>query len=191
MMLRYFAIIFFACLVVTSATADETNFSALTYSHWAKFCLKETCFTSTDGRANPGCVAIVSAALIERDGGARKTLRVTVPIRVSSERGVNIIIGQDLPIERTYTGCSRDACMVDYDAGPELVDQLKRARTLVIEPRDKASSLISFSVPLANFTEAYDGPAREPKAFELTQKEIQAELESRRRDEADRKTRCQ
>jgi invasion protein IalB len=188
---RCFVTIVLACLIITSATAVETNALALTYSPWAKSCVRETCFIGTDGRTNPICVPIVSAALIERNAGAIKTLRVILPARMSLERGVRITIGSGQPIERSYTGCFANGCRADYEAGPELVEQLKQARTLVIEARDKANSLISFAVPLADFTDVYDGPAQATKVVELSTQEMQGELESRRRDEEERTAQCQ
>jgi invasion protein IalB len=170
---------------------DETNTPSLTYTPWAKSCARETCFIGTDGRTNPICVPIVSAALIEPNAGARKTLRVILPAQVNLERGVRITIGSGQPVARSYTGCFANGCRADYDAGAELVEQLKQGRTLVIEARDKANPPISFAVPLSDFTDAYDGPAQEAKVVELSPQEMQAELESRRRDEEDRKARCQ
>jgi invasion protein IalB len=61
-----------------------------------------------------------SAALIERNGDSKKTLRVTLPNRVNLEHGVRIIIDQGQPIERPYVNCFANGCMADYDAGAEL-----------------------------------------------------------------------
>ena len=84
----------------------------------------------------------------------------------SSERGVRIIIDQGQAIERPYVNCSANGCMADYDAGAELVDQLKQGQMLVLEAIDRANSPISLTVPLVDFANAYDGPSQEPKVFE-------------------------
>jgi len=62
MILRWFAIIGFACLVVTPVTAERANLLAPTYTPWTKFCLGDTCFIGKDGRSNPDCASVASAA---------------------------------------------------------------------------------------------------------------------------------
>ena len=194
MVLRCFATMAFACLVATPTIAAESNFPALTYSPWFKLCLNNTCFIGRDGRSNPDCGPVVSAALIERNGDPKKTLRVSLPTRVSLERGVRIIIDQGEAIERPYTNCFASGCMADYEAGAELIDQLKQGRTLALEAVDKANSPISLTVPLDDFAAAYDGPTQEPKLIEKvlsSAEEMQADLERERRAEEERKARCE
>jgi invasion protein IalB len=172
-----------AGLAATSATAEEAIVRALTYSPWTKYCFKDICAIGRDGRSDPDCEAVVSAALIERNGDSKKTLRVTLPTWVSLERRVGITIDQGQPIERPFMGCFANSCMAEYEAGVELVDQLKQGRTLTLEAADKANSPINLTVPLTDFANAYDGPSQETKVFEKSAKELQAELE-------DRKARC-
>jgi invasion protein IalB len=194
MVLRCFATMAFACLVATPVIAEEANLPALTYSPWTKFCLNNTCFIGRDGRSNADCGPVVAAVFIERNGDTKKTLRVALPTRVSLERGVRIIIDQGQAIERPYVGCFANGCMADYDAGAELVDQLKQGRMLVLKAIDKANSPISLTVPLVDFANAYDGPSQEPKVFEevlSSAKEMQARLERERRAEEERKARCE
>jgi invasion protein IalB len=201
MLLRWFGTIAFACLVATPVTAQEANVPALIYSPWTKFCLGGTCFIGRDGRlkiisadggSNIDCGPAVSAALIERNGDTKKTLRVTLPTRVSLERGVRIIIDQGRAIERPYVNCFANGCMADYDAGAELVDRLKQGRLLVLEAIDKANSPISLTVPLVGFDSAYDGPPQESKVIEevLSTEELQARLDREKRAEEERRARC-
>jgi Invasion associated locus B (IalB) protein len=123
----------------------------------------------------------------------KKTLRVTLPTRVSLERGVRIIIDQGQAIERPYVNCFASGCMADYDAGAELVDQLKQGRMLVLEAIDKANSPISLTVPLVDFANAYDGPSHETKVFEevVSAEEMQASSDREKRAEEERKTLCE
>jgi invasion protein IalB len=194
MVLRCFATIAFACVVATPVIAEKSSLPALTYSPWIKFCLDNTCFIGRDGRSNPDCGPVVAAVLIERNGDTKKTLRVSLPTWVSRERGVRIIIDPDQAIERPYVNCFASGCMADYDAGAELVDQLKQGRTLALEAIDEANSPISLTVPLIDFASAYNGPAQEPKVFEevvSSPEEMQARLEREKRAEEERKARCE
>jgi invasion protein IalB len=192
MILCRFATMAFACLVAPPVIAEGANLPALIYSPWTKFCLKDTCFIGTDGR-RADCGPVVAAVFIERNGDTKKTLRVTLPTRVSLERAVRIIIDQGQAIERPYVGCFANGCMADYDAGVELVDQLKQGRMLALEAIDKDNSPISLTVPLVGFANAYDGPSKEPKLVEevLSTTEMQARLDRQKRDEEDRKDPCE
>ncbi|WP_050423603.1 invasion associated locus B family protein [Bradyrhizobium tropiciagri] len=182
-----------AWLVAGAAAGEQAG---LTYLPWAKFCLGDACFVGRDGRLkieNIDCGPVVSATLIARTGDTRKTLRVTLPTRVKVERGVRIILDQGQAIERPYTSCFASGCIADYDAGPELVDQLKQGHTLALQVIDKANSPISLIVPLAGFADAYDGPAQETKVIEevLSKEEMQERSVRAKRAEEERKARCE
>src|SRR5579862_3253055 len=151
MFLRWFDTMALACLVATPVIAEAANLPALTYSPWTKFCLGDTCFIGRDGRLNVDCEPVVSAALVERKGDTKKTLRVILATPVSFERGVRLIIDQGPAVERPYVNCFANGCMADYDAGAELVDQVKQGRMLVVKAIDKANSPISLTIPLADF----------------------------------------
>jgi invasion protein IalB len=181
----------FACLVAPPAIAEEAGSLALTFTPWIKFCLTNTCFIGRDGRLQPDCGPVVAAVLIERNGDEKRTLRVTLPVRVNFERAVRISIDQGQAIERPYIGCFANGCMADYAAGTELVDQLKQGNRLVLEATDKANSPISFIVPLVDFAKAYDGPSKEPKEFEVTTPDLEAMLDRQKREQEDRKARCE
>ncbi|MGO8910323.1 MAG: invasion associated locus B family protein [Bradyrhizobium sp.] len=182
MMLRSFAATVLAALVVTPAAANEPNLLTLTYAPWIKTCLNETCFVWSEGHSD--CASVVSAALIERLGEPKKTLSITLPPRVNTERGVRIIIDQSEPIERPNAGCRANGCMAEYEAGAELVANLKHGRILALEAVDKANSPISLAIPLVGFADAYDSASHEPKVFETTADKLQAEID-------ERKTRCE
>lgn len=189
--LRFLVVMAFACLVAPPTIAEEAASPALTFSPWTKFCLTDTCFIGTDGRLEPNCGPLVAAVVIERNGDTKRTLRVTLPARVNLERAVRIIIDQGQAIERPYVGCFANGCMADYAAGAELVDQLKQGKMLVLEAMDKANSPIGFTVPLVDFASAYDGPSKELKQFEASVSDLQAKLDRRKREEEDRKARCE
>jgi hypothetical protein len=101
---------------------------------------------------------------------------------VNTDRGVSITIDQAQPIIRPFERSYANGCTAHYEAGAELVEQLKQGRTLIIEAVDKANSPTSLSLPLAGFAATYDGPAQNTPA------PVRAQHEP---TEADRKTRSQ
>jgi hypothetical protein len=54
-----------------------------------------------------------------------------------------------------------------------------------------ANSAISFTVPLVDFASAYDGPSKELKVFEASTSDLKAKLDRQKREEEDRKARCE
>jgi invasion protein IalB len=191
MMSRCFVTMAFACLVAPAAIAEQAGAPALTFSPRTKFCVTDTCFIGSDGRLQPDCGPVVGAVVIERNGDKKRIFCVTLPARVNLARAVRIIIDSDQAIERPYIGCFASGCMADYTAGAELVDQLKQGKKLVLEAMDKANSPISFAVPLVGFASAYDGPSKELKQFEAPMSDLKAKLDRQKREEEDRKARCE
>jgi invasion protein IalB len=191
MISRCFATMAFACLVAPPAIAEEAGLPAMTFSPWTKFCVADTCFIGSEGGLQPDCGPVVAAVVIERKGDEKRTLRVTLPARVNLERAVRIIIDQGQAIERPYIGCFASGCTADYEAGAELVDQLKQGKMFVLETVDNANSPISFTVPLVDFVSAYDGPPKELKIFEASMPDLKAKLDRQKREAEDRKARCE
>jgi invasion protein IalB len=157
---------------------------ALTTSPWEKFCVSgdTTCFVGTDIRTE--CEVVVAAVLIEQSGEAKRTLKITLPIRVRRESGVSFAIDQAEPILRPFDNCYPNGCVASYEAGPELVDQLKHGQTLAITAVDGDNSAIRRILLLAGFAKAYVGPPTQPKVFEEHRGALQRELEARAAGEA-------
>jgi invasion protein IalB len=168
---RAFLIAGAACTLL----AGQTSAAQIAFTSWAKLCAGRTCFVfmdartkviGEDGHSMIDCGPVASAALIEQTGHEKFTLRATfLGARVKPESGTRITIGQDSVIERAFK-CFSERCIADYDAGPELVDQLKQATTLDIEVTDAGGSLSKLALPLAGFSDAYDGAPQEPKVSE-------------------------
>jgi invasion protein IalB len=184
---RFFNLIALAGLIAAPAASEEAKPLALMYSPWTKVCLPGSCFVGKDARTECGVVG--AAVLLEEIGSDKKTLRVSLPATVSVERGVRIVIDRSQPIARPYVGCWSDHCMADHEGGMELVDQLKQGQTLVLEGLDAAGSVISLSMPLAGFADAYDGPQLEPRILEERRLSLK-EMQQQKLDEAARKLRC-
>jgi invasion protein IalB len=182
-----------AVAVSTLPATEVVSAAEITFTPWTKFCTGETCFIGADARTNVvgldghsivDCGSVAAAALIEPNGGGHTALRVTFPARVSLEHRVRITIGDGAAIERPYVNCYMHGCTADYDAGPELIDQLKQAKTLSLEATDKSGSLIKVVLPLVDFANAYNGPSKTPKVFEASSEKM---AEFKKQAEEDRK----
>jgi invasion protein IalB len=142
-------------------------------SPWTRYCAKgpteqsseigtkEVCFTASDGHLTSG-EKLVIALLIEPKGGDTKLLRVTLPLGVALVPGARIVIDEKEAMTAPYVVClSQNGCMADYKADGDLIEKLKKGRTLAIQAIAKGKP-ISFTLPLAGFAKAYDGPPSDP-----------------------------
>jgi invasion protein IalB len=142
-------------------------------SPWTRYCVKnltdqsseirtkEVCFTASDGHLTSG-QKLVIVLLIEPEGGGTKLLRVTLPLGVALVPGAHIVIDENAAMTAPYVVClPQNGCMADYKADGDLIEKLKKGRSLAIQAFDKGRP-ISFTLPLTGFAEAYDGPASDP-----------------------------
>lgn len=149
----------------------------VTFSPWARFCAngltersseiraKGVCFTAADGHLASG-QKLVIALLIEPEGGNTKLLRVTLPLGVALVPGARIVIDEKEAMTAPYVAClPKNGCMADYKADADLIEKLKKGRSLVIQAFDKGKP-ISFTLPLTGFAKAYEGPAGDPTGIQ-------------------------
>jgi invasion protein IalB len=158
----------------------------LIYAPWTKFCLKgqetgakQVCFTGKDGRIESG-QPVIAAVIIEPEGEPKKILRVTLPLGMQLVHGTRIIVDANPPQQSPYVICFANGCMSDYDATPELIANLKKGQTLVVQAINSNGAPLTLPLPLAGeFAKAFDGPPTDPKVFEENQKKLQEELQKR------------
>jgi invasion protein IalB len=145
----------------------------LIFSPWTRYCAKglteksseigtkEVCFTASDGHLTSG-QKLVIALLIEPEGGDTKLLRVTLPLGVALVPGARIVIDEKQAMTAPYVVClPKNGCMADYKADTDLIEKLKKGRSLAIQAVEKGRP-ISFTLPLTGFAKAYEGPASDP-----------------------------
>jgi invasion protein IalB len=162
-------------------------------SPWTKFCGKEannpqakdTCMTLREVRLETGQL-LVGAALVEPEGEAKKTLRVTVPLLMQIPVGTRLVLDQEPAIPGHYVVCTPNGCVSDHEVNAEFVGKLKKGKQLVVQAINIQGQQANFPLLLADFAKANEGPAVDPKAFEEQQKKLQEELQ-RRAEEARKK----
>jgi invasion protein IalB len=167
--------------------AGSINSPPLTYAKWIKFCLKgqdanakQVCFTGNDGRNADG-QPIVAGVLIEPDDDPKKIFRITLPAGVQVAAGTRIVIDNGSALSKPYVICFLNGCMADYEATPELITGLKQGRNLEVQATNGNGAQLKLSLPLVgrDFTKAHEGPPTDPKAYNTSQKKLQAEFQKR------------
>lgn len=172
------------------AAAQMPNF---VYSPWTKFCgpppnaqsqpgAKLVCFTGKDARTEQG-VPVIAAALIEVEGEAAKTFRITLPFGLSVSTGTRLIVDQNPPLQMPFMTCAglspNMGCIAQYEATPDLVTKLKKGQMLTIQAVNLNNQVVSFPLALADFAKANEGPATDPKVYEEQQKKMQEDLQKK------------
>ena len=162
-------------------------------SPWTRYCAKGlteqsseirtkgVCFTASDGHLTSG-QKLVIALLIEPEGDDTKLLRVTLPLGVALVPGARIIIDEKEAMTAPFIVClPKNGCMADYKADTDLIEKLKKGRSLAIQAVEKGRP-ISFTLPLTGFAQAYDGPASDPTGLNQLQEGLPNELQSHSED---------
>jgi invasion protein IalB len=162
----------------------------LIFSPWVKLCNKDAdpkakrvCVTVKDGRVESGLL-VVSVAIIEMDGEAKKLLRMSLPYGVNLQYGTRLIVDQGEPATAPFVTClppvvPPGGCIADYDATADMINQMKKGQLLTVQAIHMNSQAMSPQLDLKDFAKAFDGPATDPKVFEEQQKKLQEELQKR------------
>jgi invasion protein IalB len=162
----------------------------LIFSPWVKLCNKDAdpkakriCVTVKDGRVESGLL-VVSVAIIEMDGEAKKLLRMSLPYGVALQHGTRLIVDQGQPATSPFVTClppvvPPGGCIADYEASADMIGRMKKGQLLTIQAIHMNGQAMSPQMDLKDFAKAYDGPPTDPKVFEEQQKKLQDELQKR------------
>ena len=162
----------------------------LIFSPWVKLCNKDAdpkakriCVTVKDGRVESGLL-VVSVAIIEMDGEAKKLLRMSLPYGVALQHGTRLIVDQGQPATSPFVTClppvvPPGGCIADYEASADMIGRMKKGQILTVQAIHMNGQAMSPQLDLKDFAKAYDGPPTDPKVFEEQQKKLQDELQKR------------
>jgi invasion protein IalB len=159
----------------------QKNGQQLVYSPWTRFCKTEdghaeqVCFTGKDGRIGLGPV-MIAAVLIEPESGAKKTLRVTLPLGMQMPQGTRATVDDGQPMTAPYVICFTNGCLADYEASDELIGRLKTGKGLTVQGINSQGQPVSLILPLADFAKAHDNRPTDPTVLEERQRELQEQL---------------
>jgi invasion protein IalB len=179
------------------ATAASQAVPPLTYSKWTKLCDKNAetksrllCRTGRDGRLDNG-VPLVAAILIEIEGEPKRVLQVTVPVGVMLSRGTRIMVDDDesSAVVAPFMVCTNNGCLAQIESDANAIARMKKGKNLYIQAFSMQQSVMTLSVPLTEFAQAYDGPAADPKQVEEQNKKLIDELQKKQQPAAPAKPR--
>jgi invasion protein IalB len=176
-----------------AAAPPPAQMPPFVYTPWQKICAtppaqngqpaqKQICFTGRDARTDQG-IPIVDVRLVEMDGEATKFLRVVLPFGLMVREGTQLMVDQNQPVRMPFVTCMPVApnlgCVTQYEATPELMTQMKKGQTLVIQAISLQNQVVSYPLALADFAKANEGPPTDPKAYEEQQRKMQEDLQKK------------
>ena len=181
-----------ACMFVAAhAAAQQAEQQQNTPAQptWKKLCganpqtKTEVCAVTRQLLATTG--QVLAAATIQETEGKKKLL-IAVPPTMLLRPGMKVEIDGASEQALTYSICVPNLCFADVEINDEYVASMKRGNNLVITTANQRSQPLNFTISLAGFTKAYDGPGEDPKKLQEEKKKLQDEL-ANKAEEARRK----
>jgi invasion protein IalB len=151
------------------------------YTPWNKLCAPEsegatpTCLTLMEARAQTGQF-LAGAGIIEQQGVDKKTLRITLPLAMLNEKGVQLTFDQNQPMVGPYMTCLPAGCLADFDATPAIVEKMQKGQSLMVKALRLDGSLLAVPLPLGGFAKANTGPATDPKVIAEQQQKLRDQI---------------
>ena len=151
------------------------------YTPWNKLCAPEsqgatpTCLTLMEARAQTGQF-LAGAGIIEQQGVEKKTLRITLPLAMLDQKGVQLTFDQDQPMVGPYLTCLPAGCLADFDATPAIVEKMQKDQSLMVKALRLDGSLLAVPLPLGGFAKANAGPATDPKVIAEQQQKLRDQI---------------
>ncbi len=148
---------------------------------------KKLCMVVQETRAENG--QMLASVQIRDLEGEKPRLIIAVPVGMSLQPGIRVVLegqGQPQPQALRYEVCLPNACFAQMELQPEFLTRMKRSTNLNIQVVNMNNRAISLGMSLQGFQASYDGEPVDPKAYEESQRRLQAELQ-RRGEEAQRR----
>ncbi len=148
---------------------------------------KKLCMVVQETRAENG--QMLASVQIRDLEGEKPRLIIAVPVGMSLQPGIRVVLegqGQAQPQAMRYEVCLPNACFAQMELQPEFLTRMKRSTNLNIQVVNMNNRAISLGMSLQGFQASYDGEPVDPKAYEESQRRLQAELQ-RRGEEAQRR----
>lgn len=174
-------------------TAESLN---AVQSQWVKLCeqvpiddktpptQKRLCMIVQETRAENG--QMLASVQVRELEGEKPRLIVAVPVGMSLQPGIRIVLDQGQPQQMRYEVCLPNACFAQLEIQPDFITRMKRANNLNIQVVNMGGRAISLAMALSGFAASYDGAAVDPRQYEESQRRLAEELQ-RRGEEAQRR----
>ncbi len=155
---------------------------------WTKVCgddqqqHKQTCYTTRDFGLQAD-QPILALAVYDPKGSDQKIVRLLLPPGLMLKPGFRFAVDKGPTESGAFQICFPNGCFAEAQIKTALVDTMKKGEKLTVVVKNQVNNEVTFSLPLAGFGKAYDGPAIDPKVLEEQQKKLQEELQKKAEEE--------
>jgi invasion protein IalB len=155
---------------------------------WTKVCgadpqtKKEICYTTRDFGAQAD-QPLLALAVYDPKGEEQKIVRLLLPPGLMLKPGFRFAVDK-APLEAgAFEICFPNGCFAEAKVKGALVDTMKKGEKMTVIVKNQVNNEVTFTLPLAGFGKAFDGPAIDPKVLEEQQKKLQEELQKKAEEE--------
>jgi invasion protein IalB len=161
--------------IATSGVAMAEDIPELTIqTPWTKSCFngqetyfRRICDTRAELRKQDENSLLAVVDLLDREGEAKKILRVTFPLGMQLVYGTRLIVHGNDPLQGPYVACTDAGCASDYESTPALLDSMKAGQALIVQAIDQSGKPFNATLSLAGFWAAHQGPPAEPAVEQI------------------------
>ena len=157
---------------------------------------KKICLTHHERLDGNTGMVLVSAAIRDVEGQAKKSLMVMVPLGMAIPPGVRAAVytpeqwakaaknekideKQLKPVNLKYSLCHPAGCTAEMEADAGLIDQMKKGGGIMILAMNAAAKPVGFPVPLDGFTAAFDGPPVDNEKYAQARAQLMKQIRER------------
>ncbi|MBS7695662.1 MULTISPECIES: invasion associated locus B family protein [unclassified Chelatococcus] len=151
---------------------------------WTKVCgkdpanNKEICYTTRDFVSDQG-QPVLALAIYDVKGDPTRIVRFLMPLGLLLRPGIRFTVDQGQPTPGAYAICFPNGCFAEAQVKDDFINSVKKGNTLNVSVQNQVGNEVTFAVPLAGFTKAFDGAPIDPKVLEEQQRKLQEELQKR------------
>lgn len=180
-----------AAVAQTQPAAPAAQPPAQEGNPWVKVCStdpqskREICLTTQELRAE-GSQTLVSVALREISGEARKVMLFAVPPGMLIQPGLRVAIDKGKQEEGKYTICFPNLCYGDMVVSDQFIANMKKGQQLFIVALNQQAKPVQYPLTLNGFKTAHEGKPIDANELARQQNELQSELAKRAEAERQR-----
>ena len=150
---------------------------------WTKVCgkdqsvNKEMCFTTRYFGTSADQPPVLALAVYDVKGDDTKIVRFLLPIGLQISPGFRFAVDKGAALEGKYEICFPNGCFAESKVKQPVVEQLKKGTNLSVSVKNQVAAEVIFSMPLAGFGKAFDGPAMDPQVLAQKEQELQQAIQ--------------
>ena len=154
-----------------------------TGAEWVKVCgqdqgnAKKICYTTRDFSTAADQPPALAVAVYDISGDDTRVFRLLTPVGLLIRPGFRFSMDKGAQVDGAFEICMPNGCFAEAKIKGSTVDSFKKGTTLNVVFKNSMNNELTFTLPMAGFGKAFDGPAMDPKELQAKQEAVQKELQ--------------